>query len=164
MSRDPRRDALRGFEPRETSAERPDDNQPPIHWPTLGAIPAAREWTVLGTWVDEMRSRYPGLDSYVVPACWYTHESLVSALQALKDHERVAYAATSPGSAAVDWHRALRDLSALLRQFTADLRCDHGTEFAERETFEEFVKGDISRRRRRAATVALGDPEDPSTE
>ena len=54
------------------------------------------------------------------------------------------------------WHRALRDVSAFLRQFTADLRCDHGPESAAREQFDDFVAQDIARRRRRAATVALG--------
>jgi hypothetical protein len=106
--------------------------------------------------VSDLRERYPGLDSYVVPACWYEHESLVAALQALKDHERAAYARSSPGSAGTDWHRALRDMSALLRQFTADLRCDHGPESATCERFKETVAEDIARRRRRAATVALG--------
>ena len=96
------------------------------------------------------------LDSYVVPACWYEHESLVVALQALKDHERVAYDASSPASSATDWHRAFRDISGLLRQFTADLRCGHGPEYAQDELFDTFVTNDIARRRRRAATVALG--------
>jgi len=81
------------------------------------------------------------------------------ALQALKDHERVAYATTSPASAGTDWHRAFRDLAALLRQFTADLRCGHGPEYNDPATFDDFVVEDSARRRRRAATVALGHPE-----
>jgi hypothetical protein len=133
--------------------------EPPLHWPNLGAIPAEREWPELHHWVDDLRQRYPGLDSYVVPACWYAHESLVGALQALKDHERAAYAPTSPATFGTDWHRALRDLAAMLRQFTADLRCSHGPEYASRSTFGDFVVDDISRRRRHAATVALGHPE-----
>jgi hypothetical protein len=71
----------------------------------------------------------------------------------------VAYAPSSPASSGTDWHRAYRDVSALLRQFTAELRCDHGPESAELEAFEEFVAKDIARRRRSAATVALGPPE-----
>jgi hypothetical protein len=129
---------------------------PPVHWPSLGPLDAQREWPLLGEWVDALRVRYQGLDSYVVPACWYEHESLVVALQALRDHERVAYEKGSPGSAGTDWHRALRDITALLREFTADLRCGHGAEYAQGEPLDEFVAEDISRRRRRAATVALG--------
>jgi hypothetical protein len=158
------RDALRRFEPRPRVAESAEEKGvPPIHWPSLGAIPAEREWPELGRWVGELRERYPGLDSYVVPACWYEHESLVVALQALKDHERVAYATSSPGSAGMEWHRALRDMSALLRQFTADLRCDHGPDCATREQFDDFVAQDIARRRRRAATVALGHSDEANT-
>ena len=159
------RDALRRFEPRPRVAEDIEEKGvPPVHWPSLGAIPAEREWPELGRWVDELRERYPGLDSYVVPACWYEHESLLVALQALKDYERIAYATSSPGSAGMEWHRALRDVSALLRQFTADLRCDHGPDCATREQFDEFVLKDIARRRRRAATVALGHSDEANTE
>ena len=132
---------------------------PPLHWPTITPLAAEREWPELRRWVDELRERYPGVDSYVVPACWYEHASLVVALQALKDHERVAYATTSPASAGTDWHRAFRDLVTLLRQFTADLRCGHGPEYEDRATFESFVVEDSALRRRRAATVALGHPE-----
>ena len=129
----------------------------PIHWPSLGPFDAQREWPELRAWVDEMRARYRGLDSYVVPACWFEHESLIVALQALRDHERVAYDTTSPGSSGTDWHRAYRDVTAMLRQFTADLRCGHGPEYADEELFNEFVANDIARRRRRAATVALSE-------
>ncbi|MFI5034994.1 MAG: hypothetical protein ACHQFZ_02175 [Acidimicrobiales bacterium] len=108
-------------------------------------------------WVDALRARYRGLDSYVVPACWFEHESLVVALQALRDHERVAYQSGAPGSAGTDWHRAFRDITAMLRQFTADLHCGHGAEYAEGELFDSFVAEDLARRRRRAATIALGE-------
>jgi len=129
---------------------------PPLHWPSLGPFVAESAWLELLTWVDELRNRYRGLDSYVVPGCWYQHEALVMTLQALKDHERVAYGPDAPGTAATDWHRALRDLTAMLRQFSADLRCRHGPDDARIEQIEQFVARDIARRRRRAATVALG--------
>lgn len=155
------REALRrSFVPRpDTTASAEEKGEPPVHWPTLGAIPAERAWPELRRWVDDLRERYPGLDSYVVPTCWYEHESLAAALQALKDHERVSYAKNSPGSGGTDWHRAYRDITALLHQFTADLRCAHGPEYVEETTFKDFVQEDIARRRRRAATVALGQPE-----
>ena len=136
-----------------------DSVSAPLHWPSLGPFAAQGEWPELATWVDALRQRYRGLDSYVVPACWFEHESLVVALQALRDHERVAYAKSSPGSAGTDWHRAFRDIATLLRQFTADLRCGHGAEYAEGELFDKYVAEDLARRRRRAATVALGESE-----
>jgi len=148
---------------RHRAATRPtppgEEVEPPIHWPSLAPLVAQREWTKLAEWVDELRARYRGLDSYVVPACWFEHESLVVALQALRDHERVAYARGAPGSAGTDWHRALRDITAMMRQFTADLRCGHAAEYADGELFDKYVAEDLARRRRRAATVALGESE-----
>jgi hypothetical protein len=129
---------------------------PPLHWPSLGPFAAEGAWTELLAWVDELRARYRGLDSYVVPGCWYQHEALVMVLQALKDHERIAYGPDAPGTAGTDWHRALRDLTAMLRQFSAELRCGHGPDDARIEQVDLFVARDIACRRRRAATVALG--------
>ncbi|HEY5193805.1 MAG TPA: hypothetical protein VIJ39_08050, partial [Solirubrobacteraceae bacterium] len=83
-----------------------EEVEAPIHWPSLAVLDAQREWPKFSEWVGELRDRYKGLDSYVVPACWYEHESLVMALQALRDHERVAYAKSSPASSGTDWHRA----------------------------------------------------------
>jgi hypothetical protein len=139
--------------------EKPDGDatKAPLHWPSLGPFDAQTQWPQLLAWVDELRVRYRGLDSYVVPACWYEHESLVVALQALRDHERVAYEKGAPGSSGTDWHRAFRDIAALLRQFTADLRCGHGPEYSDGDLFNRFVIDDIARRRRRAATVALSE-------
>ena len=150
-----KRDAARLRRVRDSTRETSGEANGPLHWPSLAPFVAEREWPELAEWVQALRQRYQGLDSYVVPACWYEHESLVVALQALKDHERVAYDASSPASSGTDWHRAFRDISGLLRQFTADLRCGHGPEHGDVELFGMFIATDIARRRRRAATVAL---------
>jgi hypothetical protein len=156
-ARVPRRGVDRGGEHLRPVRDKSDDaGNAPLHWPSLGPFAVQGEWPQLAEWVDALRQRYRGLDSYVVPACWYEHESLVVALQALRDHERVAYDQGSPASSATDWHRAFRDISGLLRQFTADLRCGHGPDYGKSELFDTFVTNDIARRRRRAATVALG--------
>jgi len=42
-----------------------------------------------------------------------------------------------------------------MRQFTADLRCGHGPEFAQVELFDTFTTKDMARRRCRVATVVL---------
>ena len=155
----------RSLERRERTATREsggEEVEAPIHWPSLAALNAQREWPKFSAWVSELRDRYKGLDSYVVPACWYEHESLVMALQALRDHERVAYAKSSPASSGTDWHRAYRDITALLRQFTADLRCGHGPESAEPGAFDTFVAADVARRRRQATAAALGQSEQSS--
>ena len=151
-----KRDAARLRPVRETTRETNGEANGPLHWPSLAPFVAEREWPELAEWVAALRQRYRGLDSYVVPACWYEHESLVVALQALKDHERASYDRSSPASSATDWHRAFRDISGLLRQFSADLRCGHGPEYGDVELFGMFIANDIAQRRRRAATVALG--------
>ena len=57
-------------------------------------------------------------------------------LKRLMDEDAVkAYGEAWFGSSGTDWHRALRDITGLLRQFTADLRCGHGPEYAEGEFF-----------------------------
>ncbi len=150
------RDAARLRPVRDSTRESSGEANGPLHWPSLTPFVAERKWPELAEWVAALRQRYRGLDSYVVPACWYEHESLVVALQALKDHERASYDVASPASSATDWHRAFRDVTALLRQFTADLRCGHGPEYGDVELFGMFVANDIARRRRHAATVALG--------
>jgi hypothetical protein len=42
-----------------------------------------------------------------------------------------------------------------LRQFTADLRCGHGPDFAKVELFAAFTMKDMAQHRRRVATVVL---------
>ena len=158
------RDAARLRPVRDSTRESSGEANGPLHWPSLTPFVAERKWPELAEWVAALRQRYRGLDSYVVPACWYEHESLVVALQALKDHERASYDAASPASSATDWHRAFRDVTALLRQFTADLRCGHGPEYGDVELFGMFVANDIARRRRRAATVALGLGDEDDTD
>lgn len=138
----------------------------PIHWPTVSPLDAEREWPALRAWVDDLRKRYPeDLDHHVIPSnCWFSHESHVVALQALRDHERIAYDPNSPASSAVDWHRAYRDVVALLRDLTSHLRCTPTEHFLARpipaideEAFDGFVAEDIARRRREAIDRALDD-------
>lgn len=136
----------------------------PIHWPSLSVARASEEWVTLRHYVDDLRARYPyDLDAHAVPNCWYAHESHVMALQALRDYERVAYDPSSPASGAVDWHRAYRDVVALLRTFTANIRCSEEhvpsrlIPALDEKFFAEFVALDIARRRREAIDRALND-------
>ena len=139
----------------------------PIHWPTLSPLDAEREWPALRAWVDDLRERYPeDLDAHAIsPNCWYRHESHVMALQALKDHERVAYDLSSPASGAVDWHRAFRDTVALLKSWTSQQRCTAAEHFArqipalDEKLLDDFVTEDVARRRREAIDRALGDDD-----
>jgi hypothetical protein len=58
----------------------------------------------------------------VVVISKYGHDPLVVTLYELRDHERVARPKTSRGMGGTGWPGVLRDVSALLREFTADLR------------------------------------------
>lgn len=132
---------------------------PPLHWPTVSATVALREWPELIAWVEELRVRYEVFaDHKLIPVCWFRHQSLVGALQALKDHERVAYSSEAPGTAGVDWHRALRDIEALLKHWDdGPLVCSKQHEVQadpyEESDWEEFVANDIAKRRREDASV-----------
>jgi hypothetical protein len=63
------------------------------------------------------------LDHHVIPRCWWRHNGHVEALAALRDHERSSFADTAPATTPVDWFRALRDITALLKAWTADAGC-----------------------------------------
>jgi hypothetical protein len=90
----------------------------------------------------------------VLPSCWWRHPPFVEALAALKDHERGSYAPTAPATAAVEFHRAVRDIEARLRSWCCELRCEaaHDPSHDQLRTlpevgFAEFV-AELARRRK----------------
>lgn len=93
------------------------------HWPSVPARTAANEWDQLRRWVEGLQQRFAHLDHHVIPPCWWRHNEHVEALSALRDHERVSYLASAPATAPVEWMRALRDIAALLRSWTAESPC-----------------------------------------
>jgi hypothetical protein len=101
----------------------PDEISGPLYWSDLTALEARREWNDLRAWVEELMMRFPHLDHHIIPRCWFRHNGHVEALVALRDHERVDYDDKAPGTAAVDWHRAFRDIEARLREWTGQLAC-----------------------------------------
>ena len=100
-----------------------DEADPPVHWPTMGSAESVDAWCDLRAWVEALVVRFPHLDSHVIPACWWRHNGYVEALQALRDHERVSFGTSAPGTGAVEWHRAFRDIEGRLREWTRELRC-----------------------------------------
>jgi hypothetical protein len=137
-----------------------DDDFPdiptPTYWPALPASDAADEWGDLRAWVENLCSRFAHLDHHVIPRCWWRHNEHVEALAALRDHERSSYSDTAPATAPLDWFRALRDVAALLRAWTADLGCatSHQTPTATLRAvddgeWERFVEVDVERRQQR---------------
>jgi hypothetical protein len=131
-----------------------DEPSPPLYWSTMTPEVAAREWPELLDWVEGLRGRYEAFDEKTLPLCWYQHPCYVGALQALRDFERVAYAKDAPGSAGVDWHRALRDIEILITRWSAGpVACVGGHKERKRigpvdkEVFGTFLAQDLERRR-----------------
>ena len=78
----------------------------PTHWPSLLPDDAPQAWADLRDWVEALVDRF-GLETRIVPPCWYRHNTLVEALTALRDHERICFAPNASPTGAVDWFRAL---------------------------------------------------------
>lgn len=72
--------------------------------------------------MDRLVERY-GLDSRTVPACWERHNAMVEALAALRDCERGCYNTDSTPTAAIEWLRALHEVTEFLRNHLAVTGC-----------------------------------------
>ena len=138
-----------------------DELAGPTHWPELPADEAADVWAELGAWVARLQGRFAHLDHHVLPRCWYRHNGHVEALVALRDHEQVSFAPSAPATAALDWFRALRDVEALLRAWTAQLACGAAHEerpparSADRADLVAVAEADVARRRVAAVRAAI---------
>ena len=136
------------------AADTRDEARPPLHWPTMNSDEAARQWPELLHWVQDLRNRYESFDEKTLPPCWYRHPCYVGALQALKDFEQLAYAKNAPGSAGMDWHRALRDVEMMISRWSGGpVVCVGGHKESKQvgtidfETFDTFLEQDLKRRR-----------------
>ena len=123
------------------------------HWPEVLAVETAAQWDELRAWVEQLQERFSHLDHHVIPRCWWRHNEHVEALSALRDHERSSFAATAPATAPVDWFRALRDVTTLLRSWTGDLSCGAAHQDSPTRAsppavteWEQFVQADVERR------------------
>ncbi len=133
---------------------------PPVFWPGLCPEEAASEWESLRRWVTCLVERF-NLDQHVVPRCWWRHNAHVEALAALRDHERASFADTAAPTAALEWHRALRDIETRLRDWTSRLAC--GTRHEPTRSrpsdddtgWDEWLRADVAARRARLVTTAL---------
>jgi hypothetical protein len=135
----------------------------PLFWPDLPAERAGEEWHALAGWMARLAARFDW-DTHVIPVCWWRHNHLVEALAALRDHERGCYAPTAPPTAAVEFHRALRDIETRLKTWVADLRCDARHDPTHDQArplpangFDDWVAADCERRRQDALDAALAD-------
>jgi hypothetical protein len=135
----------------------------PTRWTDLTADAAPAAWVDLRGWADRLRDRF-GLDHHVLPPCWWRHNAHVEALVALRDHEAASYLDTAPATAPVDWFRAVRDITALLRGWTAELSCDTTHRPSPNplqpptgdQEWAEHLAADVARR---TAAAEVGNPE-----
>jgi len=125
----------------------------PTHWPSLLPDEARQAWVDLRDWVEALVDRF-GLETRVVPPCWYRHNPLVEALSALRDHERISFAPNASPAGAVDWFRALREMEHRLTEVCARTQCsvnEHRTDPprswpADQDEWLAFVEADVSDR------------------
>jgi hypothetical protein len=128
------------------------------YWPEIAPSDAIAEWADLRCWVEQLQGRFSHLNHHVIPRCWWHHNEHVEALVALRDHERSSFSESAPATAPLDWFRALRDVTALLRAWTAECSCGavHHEEPArwpktEPAEWESFVRSDVGDRLERGS-------------
>jgi hypothetical protein len=141
-----------------------DEVAGPMYWPDLSFGEADQEWDSLRAWVEHLVARFPHVDHHVIPRCWFRHNGHVEALVALRDQERINYSDTAPGSAAVEWHRAFRDIEARLREWTGQLACGathevraHPIRSLDSDEWDQFVNDDVNRRDTQAVASTLAE-------
>ncbi len=134
----------------------------PTHWPSLLPDEARQAWEVLRGWVEALVDRF-GLETRVVPPCWYRHSALVEGLSALRDHERISFSPNASPTAAVDWFRALREIEHRLSEVCARTQCsvnEHRPDplrswFIDQDQWQSFVQTDVSDREQQVIDEGL---------
>jgi hypothetical protein len=135
----------------------------PTHWPSLLPEDAGQSWAELREWVEQLVDRF-GLETRVIPPCWYKHNALVEPLSALRDHERISFAPSASPTAAVDWFRALREVEHHLSQACARTQCsinEHRpdplrTWQTDQPQWQAFVEADVRDREQQVLNERLG--------
>jgi hypothetical protein len=128
--------------------ERFNAKTPAIYWPTIIAAETEKEWRALRHWVERLYVRFPHAGR--VPPCWWQHNDLVELLSALRDYERASFAPEAPPTAAVEWHRAFRDIETRLEMWVKRLDCalvgrEHASLITD-EGWDAFIAGDVQAR------------------
>ena len=141
----------------------------PVNWNLLGAEEAEEEWHALNGWVDWLRRTY-GLPVTIIPPFWHRHPELVWELSALHLHWLCAYDPEQEGSVPIRWHADFASARARLREWVAIASTKLDSDRPTRQTawpgeepvaveeertiqnrgedFVEFVKDDVSSRRK----------------
>jgi hypothetical protein len=139
-----------------------DVQQGPTHWPSLLPDEARPAWDDLREWVESLVDRF-ALETRVVPPCWYRHNTLVEALSALRDHERICFAPNASPTAAVDWFRGLREVEHRMSEACARTQCsvnEHRPDpprawTTDQGPWQTFVDADVAEREQRVIDQGL---------
>jgi hypothetical protein len=134
----------------------------PLLWPALSATEASEEWPSLRAWVEQLVHRF-SIPAQVVPPCWFRHNALVEGLAALRDHHRSSFSASAAPTAAVDWHRAFRDIEQRLAGWASLTQCSerHHQPDTPRiitpdtDAWDRFIRDDADHRRATAIAGSL---------
>ena len=94
----------------------------PLHLPSLTKAERDDAIGQLRGWVGQLVQRF-SLEARVIPPCWEEHNGMIEALLALRDHERACYADSAAPTAAVDWLRALQEVTHFLTELNANTQC-----------------------------------------
>ncbi|MGP0049458.1 MAG: hypothetical protein ACLPZR_11515 [Solirubrobacteraceae bacterium] len=131
----------------------------PLYWPSIPSADIEQEFRDLRGWVQELLERFEHLDHAIIPGCWWRHNGHVEALQALRDHERMSYAESSPGQAATSWHREFQFIEMRLREWTAFYGCaqEHRAPIRPTRRFDEDAwEAMLAEQKRRREDGELG--------
>ena len=140
------------------------DLQGPTHWPSLLPDDARQAWADLRDWVEHLVDRF-GLETRAVPPCWYQHNTVVEALSALRDQERICFAPSASAAGAVDWFLSLREIENRMSQACARTQCsinEHRLEpprvwTTDQGPWQTFLDTDIADREQRVIDEAAAD-------
>lgn len=138
------------------------EQQGPTHWPSLLPDESRAAWAELRGWVESLVDRF-GLETRVVPPCWYRHNTLVESLSALRDYERICFTPSASPTGAVDWFRALREIEHRMREACARTQCsvnEHRADPArawmtDQAPWQTFVEADLYIREKRVIDESL---------
>jgi len=138
------------------------DPHGPTHWPSLLPDEVRQAWVDLRDWVEALVDRF-GLETRVVPPCWYRHNTLVESLSALRDYERICFAPNASPTGAVDWFRALREIEHRMSEACARTQCsinEHRPDpprawTTDQAPWQAFVEADLRDREQRVIDESL---------
>ena len=134
----------------------------PTHWPSLLPDEARPAWADLRDWVEHLVDRF-GLETRVVPPCWYRHNTLVESLSALRDLERICFAPNASPAGAVDWFRGLREIEHRMSEAGARTQCsvnEHRPDPprscpTDEANWQTFIEADVASREQRLIDESL---------